>query len=269
MPRLPLQSEWLPSQTNSAIMGLINNYKIKRYIDKNNSMLPNGLIEDNIASWKSKYSSAQPFPHIVVDDFFPTAILNKVDKEFVPFKKQKDWLTFRNPLEWQKNTTFHDSMIPFFTRHLIYEMNSQPFLNFLQELTGYECLLPDPALEGGGLHAVLPKGSLEIHADFNAHPKTQFKRRVNLLLYLNKNWAAEYGGNLELWNTEMTQCEHSIEPIFNRVVIFNSSDDSFHGHPHPLTCPENRIRKSIAVYYYTPEVPTKSHSTLYQERTEG
>ena len=250
-------------------MGLINDFKIKRYIDKNQSMLPNKQIADHIDAWKETYASAQPFPHIVIDDFFNANILSKVDHEFVPFKKQKDWMTFRHPLEWQKNTTYHDFMIPFFTRHLIYEMNSQPFLDFLQQLTGFECLLPDPALEGGGLHAVLPGGSLEVHADFNTHPRTRFKRRVNLLLYLNKKWDPAYGGNLELWNTEMTQCEQTIEPIFNRMVIFNSADDSFHGHPHPLTCPENRIRKSIAIYYYTPDVPEESHSTLYQERAEG
>ncbi len=232
-------------------------------------MLPNSLINENIEQWENEYSSAQPFPHIVIDNFFSADILSKVEKEFVPLDKQKDWMTFRHPLEWQKNTTFHDFMIPFFTRHLIYEMNSQPFIDFLQELTGVNCLLPDATLTGGGLHAVLPKGQLEIHADFNSHPITKFKRRVNLLLYLNKNWNTEYGGNLELWNSDMTNCEHTIEPIFNRIVIFNSSDDSFHGHPHPLACPENRIRKSIAVYYYTQETPANSHSTLYQKRAKS
>ena len=229
-------------------------------------MLPNALISENIEIWKTEYIEAQPFPHIVIDDFFNANILKKAEQEFVPFKKQQDWMTFRHPMEWQKNTTYHDFMIPFFTRHLIYELNSQPFLNFLQELTGIECILPDPALIGGGLHSVLPGGSLEVHADFNTHPKTQFKRRINLLLYLNNDWDESYGGNLELWNTTMTQCEHSIEPIFNRVVIFNTTSDSYHGHPHPLTCPEDRIRKSIAIYYYTSEPPEENHSTLYQKR---
>lgn len=252
----------------TATMGLYNDYKIKRYIDKNKSMLPNSLINKNIEQWKHQYSNTPPFPHIVIDNFFSTHILSKVDKEFVPLNKQKKWITFRNRAEWQKNATTHDYMIPFFTRHLIYEMNSQPFINFLEELTGISCLLPDAALEGGGLHSVMPKGKLEIHADFNAHPKSQLKRRVNLLLYLNKNWKEEYGGNLELWDTDMSQCRQTIEPIFNRMVIFNSTDDSFHGHPHPLTCPENRIRKSIAIYYYSPDIPENKHSTLYQNLSE-
>ncbi|KAA3637991.1 MAG: 2OG-Fe(II) oxygenase [Proteobacteria bacterium] len=249
-------------------MGLISDYKIKRYIEKNNSMLPNSLIRDNIDQWKNQYSSAEPFPHIVIDDFFSDVVLSKVEKEFVSKDKQKDWATFKHPnYEWRKNATTHDFMIPFFTRHLVYEMNSQPFINFLEELTGIKCLLPDTTLEGGGLHSVLPQGQLEIHVDFNAHPKTKFQRRVNLLLYLNKNWKPEYGGNLELWDSKMSRCEQSIEPIFNRIVIFNSTDDSFHGHPHPLSCPDDRIRKSIAIYYYTQEAPTSSHSTLYQKRT--
>lgn len=250
-------------------MGLINDYKIKKYITKNKSMLPNDLMSKNMDQWKSQYRTAEPFPHIVIDDFFSADILSKVDSEFAPLDQQKDWMTFRHPLEWQKNTTSHDYMIPFFTRHLIYEMNSQPFIDFLQELSGINDLLPDATLEGGGLHAVLPKGQLEIHADFNGHPKTQFTRRVNLLLYLNKDWDAAYGGNLELWDANMTECVRSIEPIFNRLVIFNSFDKSFHGHPHPLTCPEDRIRKSMAIYYYTQEAPTDSHSTLYQKRTEA
>ncbi len=249
-------------------MGIINDYKIRRYVSKNNSMLPNNLINTSIKQWKIEYAKAQPFPHIVIDDFFFPEILKKVEKEFIPPHKQKEWFTFRDPLEWNKNSTVDDFMIPFFTRHLIYEMNSQPFLNFLQELTGIDCLLPDPALVGGGLHAVLPKGRLEIHADFNAHPTTHFKRRVNLLLYLNRNWHNEYEGNLELWNTDMTECVHSIEPIFNRITIFNSTDDSFHGHPKPLACPENRMRKSIAVYYYSPDISKDFRSTDYQKRPE-
>ena len=148
-------------------------------------------------------------------------------------------------------------------------MNSQPFLNFLQELTGVECLLPDPALVGGGLHSVMPGGSLEVHTDFNTHPQTQLLRRVNVLLYLNQNWESAFGGNLELWDASMSECVRSIEPIFNRMVVFHSIDISYHGHPQPLTCPEDRIRKSIAVYYYTPGEPEDHRTTQYKDRPQG
>ena len=76
-------------------------------------------------------------------------------------------------------------------------------------------------------------------------------RRVNLLLYLNKNWLDSYGGCLELWDKEMTKCVKKIKPEFNTMVIFNTNDFSNHGHPDPLNCPINLSRKSIATYYFS------------------
>lgn len=250
-------------------MKLINAYKIWRYIRRNNSMLPLATMDANVKKWNQQYTVAEPFPHIVVNDFFNESIINRVNNEFIPPNQQKDWMTFRHPLEWNKNATTSDFMIPFFTRHLIYELNSQPFINFLQTLTGIECLVPDPYMEGGGLHAVLPGGSLEVHADFNSHPQTHFTRKVNLLLYLNDDWETSYGGDLELWDHDMKNCVRSVEPIINRMVIFNSTSTSFHGHPEPLKCPEGRIRKSIAIYYYSPEQSNKYKSTDYKERPEA
>ena len=123
---------------------------------------------------------------------------------------------------------------------------------------------------GGGLHQIERGGYLKIHADFNRHPKFNLDRRLNLLLYLNENWKEEYGGHLELWNNQMTACVRRISPIFNRCVIFNTTDFSYHGHPEPLTCPEHVTRKSLALYYYSngrPETErSRPHGTLTQTR---
>src|SRR5204862_7094734 len=93
--------------------------------------------------------------------------------------------------------------------------------------------------------------------------------RLNLLLYMNPDWREEYGGHLEIWDREMKRCEKRILPIANRCVIFNTLDDSYHGHPHPLTCPEGMSRCAIATYYYTVDRPAvvdqKVHSTAWQE----
>jgi hypothetical protein len=248
------------------MMELINDYKIWRYITTNNSMLPLRTMNAQMKKWHALYSAAEPFPHIVIDDFFNEGIINRVNDEFIPPNQQKDWMTFRHPLEWNKNATANELMIPFFTRHLIYELNSQLFINFLEDLTGFNCLVPDPYMEGGGLHAVLPGGRLEVHADFNSHPQTRFRRKVNLLLYLNDDWDSSYAGELELWDKNMKACVRSVEPIINRMVIFNSTSTSFHGHPEPLKCPENRIRKSIAVYYYSPDQADDYKTTDYKER---
>ena len=109
----------------------------------------------------------------------------------------------------------------------------------------------DPYFLGGGFHETLRGGCLGIHADFNIHQKMKLRRRVNVLVYLNEDWDPTYGGDLELWTRDMKQKAKSVSPLFNRCVIFNTDDDSWHGHPDALACPEGKSRKSLALYYYT------------------
>jgi len=137
----------------------------------------------------------------------------------------------------------------------------------LSELTGIEGLIADEGMEGGGLHQSLRGGYLNVHADFTVHPlHPTWRRRVNLLLYLNERWPPEYGGALELWSKDMRRCVSKIEPLGNRAVIFNTESDSFHGHPDPLQCPAGESRKSLALYYFTVESRPMVRSTEYRAR---
>ena len=106
-------------------------------------------------------------------------------------------------------------------------------------------------VNGGGLHEIKKGGILKIHTDFNKHPNLDLDRRVNVLIYLNKKWEKDYGGNLELWDRNMKSCDKKILPIFNTMVIFSTNDFSNHGHPQPVICPSNISRKSIALYYFS------------------
>ena len=125
----------------------------------------------------------------------------------------------------------------------------------------------DDHLEGGGIHQSDKGGFLNIHADFTVHPHHRnWQRRINVLVYLNKSWQEEWGGKLELWDKQMKACEKKILPIFNRCVIFNTDADSYHGHPEPMTCPEDSFRRSIALYYYTVEANPLRRSTFYKVR---
>ena len=124
-------------------------------------------------------------------------------------------------------------------------------------MTGIQSLIPDPSFQGGGLHQIVPGGKLGIHADFNKHSRFGLDRRLNLLLYLNKNWREEYGGHLELWDRDMTHCEAKVAPIFNRVMVFGTTDFTYHGHPDPLRCPEGMTRKSLALYYFSDGRPPR------------
>lgn len=214
------------------------------------------------------YKNSKPFPHIVLDNFFNHELMSEIADEF-PLPTDK-WWHYSNQLE--KKYTLDDLRdIPSTAAFLIMECWTKPFLELLECITGIDALIPDPLLNGGGLHQITRGGKLDIHADYNFHPKTKLARRVNVLIYLNKDWREEWGGNLELWDKDMTACQLSIAPKFGRMVIFSTSDTAYHGHPDPLTCPEFQSRKSIALYYYTngrDDQDTPPHSTIYKKRPQ-
>lgn len=218
-----------------------------------------------------EYINAAPFPNIVFDNFFDEGLLSQVLDDFPDLSKKEDVITYNNQnekkLEAKGEQYFSDT-----TKALVHYLNSQPVLEFLQELTGIkQILLPDPYFNGGGYHEIKPGGLLKVHADFNKHDKTWLDRRLNLLVYLNKDWDESYGGHFELWDKSMSKSQKKVLPVFNRVAIFSTTDFSYHGHPNPLTCPPDRSRKSLALYYYSngrpkSEISETPHSTLFVGR---
>jgi len=221
-----------------------------------------------IAMEKSEaYKAAAPFPHVVIDEFADDRKLHHILQDF-PKPGDLQWWSYDNKFE--KKLAFdkvHE--LPYSIKYILCEMNSAPFLQFLEKLTGIEKLIPDPYYRGGGLHQIPPGGKLDVHADFNWNKQLDIHRRINVIIYLNKFWEDSFGGHLELWDKEMKNLEAKILPIFNRMVCFNTTSWSYHGHPHPLTCPPDRNRRSLALYYYTSHRPeeelTGPHSTLYQK----
>ena len=152
-------------------------------------------------------------------------------------------------------------------RSILDELNSPRFVDFVSSLIGIDHLIPDPSLEGGGLHQSGTGGFLNIHADFTVHPHNRkWQRRANILLYLNDDWKPEYGGDLELWSADMKECVEKVTPLANRVLIFTTDATSFHGHPEPMTCPEDVSRQSLALYYFTIEEDPLVRSTEYRAR---
>ena len=216
------------------------------------------------------YVTARPFPHVVIDGLFPEEALDAVLARF-PRPDEIEWRRFDSPTE-KKLGYWHESALHPDLQLFLYEMNSAPVLQFLQALTGIEGLIPDPYFGGAGPHQILPGGFLKVHVDFNLHPLLKLDRRLNLLVYLNRDWREEYGGHLELWDRDMTRCERKILPVFNRTVVFSTTDFSFHGHPTPLACPPGMSRKSVSFYYYTcgrPEAERSApHDTLFQKTHE-
>jgi Rps23 Pro-64 3,4-dihydroxylase Tpa1-like proline 4-hydroxylase len=224
------------------------------------------------AAYKNAYTSADPFPHIYFENFFDSQFLSQVREEF-PDLSTLNTFRFNNPNE-KKFATKGEADLGPKTKQLIHFLQSETFLRFLQSLTSIEeTLLGDPYLMGGGLHEIKRGGLLKVHADFNKHSLTGLDRRLNVLLYLNKDWKEEYGGHFELWDTEMKSYRKKILPAFNTLALFSTTDTSYHGHPDPLNCPEDESRKSIALYYYSNGRPAHEvnpalvdHSTLFKAR---
>jgi hypothetical protein len=226
-------------------------------------------IDNEMAGFAERYRSADPYPHISIDDFFPAALVDRIGDEIasIDIDPEKNFYS-----TYLKRRISDFRRLPPATAQLVADLNSAEFLLFLERLTGISGLIPDPYLEGGGIHQIGKGGYLKIHTDFNFHEKLNLHRRLNLLLYLNRDWEPEWGGALQLWDDQVTACRASYLPTFNRMIIFSTTDTSYHGHPDPLACPESVTRNSIALYYYTAERPTdevrfaKSTLTNYQPR---
>ena len=218
-----------------------------------------------------QHQTADPFPHTVIDAFLDPGLLQRVATEFAGMDRT-DWRHSNSAYERKRSTEDERRFGPF-TSKVVTALNSGAFLAFLEQLSGISGLVADPHLRGGGLHEIEPGGKLDVHADFNVYERLKVYRRLNLLLYLNTSWQDDWGGQLELWSADGTTRVKRITPTFNRAVIFDTSNRSYHGHPHPLACPEGESRKSIALYYYTTEYPyledLAPHSTLFVPTAPG
>ena len=219
------------------------------------------------ARYGDAYRSASPFAHVVIDDFVPEDVVALAASEFPP-ADAADW-SLHVHSNSNKRALADPTAMRQTCRQLVAEFNSGAVTTFMERLTGIDGLIPDPHLFGGGLHECDAGGFLQVHADFNRHPKLQLDRRVNALLFLNPEWHDEWGGALELWNRDMSTRERVIAPVGGRLVVFSTTSVSYHGHPRPLRSPDDVSRRSLALYYYTAGRPESEreavHSTLYQQ----
>lgn len=224
----------------------------------NNQWVDLGKFDTNILA--PQFQSAKPYNHIYIDDFFNQqkleVVLDELNNENFETWDKRDHKDVQ--IKWRSNWQ-RDEDVPPTTYNLVQFLNSGNFLRWLTALTGIQGIIPDPYLTGGGFNQINSGGVLGVHADGNWHDLMGVHRRLNVVLYLNKDWREEWGGHLELWSKNADgrpgSCVQKIAPHFNRMCIFRTDDWSFHGHPAPLTCPENRSRQSLILYYYTSTRP--------------
>ena len=222
---------------------------------KKNAINYRNLKIEKIKKLNLSYRNSIPFPHIIIDNFleekFARRILNS-------FKLNSDWINYTFVNNFKKYGFNDRKKMNNDLNKLFDSLASKKFIQKINKITNINGLFLDPKLDGGGLHQIFKGGYLNVHTDFSSHTnKPSWKRVLNILIYLNKNWKKSYKGNLELWSKDGKKKVTEIFPKFNRCVIFLTDQNSFHGHPIKLNCPSNISRKSVAAYYFI-----KKHKNL-------
>jgi Rps23 Pro-64 3,4-dihydroxylase Tpa1-like proline 4-hydroxylase len=238
-----------------------------QFVEKPESLFPYWKWSSKTTALAQEYRQNMPVPHIFLHDFLDTETAFAMANEF-PGPRTDAWTQYKhqneNKLGLNKRLLFPPNL-----GRATDELNSPAFLEWISELTGIPNLVADPSLEGGGLHQSGKDGFLNVHTDFSMHHyHKNWRRRVNLIVYLNEEWNEQWGGAIELWDRQMKHCVARYPPRLNQALIFNTDENSFHGFPEALTCPESVTRKSLALYYYTVEKDGRfaARSTDYRAR---
>jgi len=216
-----------------------------------------------------QFQEIKPFPYLVVDNYFDNEVLEEIASVF-PKEDEIEYYKYNSPLEYKLAaddiTKFPEPIARFFQEVL----NGPEFLRYLEKVTGIEGLIPDPYLRGAGLYVAPPGGFIHMHLDANMHPQLQLHRRLNAIVYLNKDWLEEHDGCLQIWSGHKEGAKHvldrkedAIAPLFNKMVIFEPSEISYHGHPDPY-CGPAPGRIAVSTFYYTADRPVKvpSHGSI-------
>lgn len=213
-------------------------------------------VTDRLNGLRDQYRNADPFPHIIMSDFFPDDFAEQVAQDLEqPPKRGDAWQQFKNENENKRATKPGRAFVgqPESVRAALTALNDERLVRALGAVSDASDLVADPNYIGGGVHRIQRGGHLGIHVDFNRLPKSSLFRRLNLLVYMNRDWSEDWGGHLELWKQDRSACAHRVSPKKNVAVLFSTGQKSWHGHPEPLKCPKNRARLSLATYYYASE----------------
>lgn len=211
---------------------------------------------ENAGDLQESFNNGNPYRHVIIDDFFSNDFAEILFSNFP--KLSKDNHTYWNPIEKKQALNKFDNFPDF--KNLFEQFNCDAFIDKIKQVTGFLDLEKDPYLHGSGVHLHPRGGKLDLHVDYSIHPITKKERRKNIIIYMNKDWKEQWGGSLELWSkipntTQPLTCEKIVIPSFNTAILFQTSDNSIHGLPSPITCPEDTYRKSIAIYYVSEARP--------------
>jgi len=193
---------------------------------------------------REKYVTAKPFEYVVIHNFFSKEYAEKVLSEFPD--PDGSWWPYDNPFE--QKFLFNNFSTPVM-KELFEHLNSPSFTKIISDITSILDLESDPHLHSAGLHAYPRNGKLDIHLDYTIHPISGKERRTSLMIYMTKNWKKEWGGNLQLWDPDLSNSQELDIDLWNTAVLFKTSGDAYHGFPEPITCPHGTFRKVMGLYY--------------------
>ena len=200
-------------------------------------------------SLRQFYTAAKPYPHVVIDNLFEPLVLDRLVAEY-PQEDNRDWLVWNTKNEL-KTTSKGINGLSAFSQLFCLWLNSTEVIKAIESIVGIPNLVGDPLFHGAGLHEMYKGGWLNMHADYTRHFSLPFVRRINMLIYLNRDWDTSWGGDLVM-QAKDREDRVSYAPYFNRTIIFPTTAKTFHGVPTPLSCPVNRSRKLLSIYYWNP-----------------
>ena len=207
-------------------------------------------LQDESSSLRQSYLTAKPYPHIVIDNLFEPELLDRLVAEY-PDANSRDWLVWDTNNELKTTSRGIDGLSTF-TQLFCLWLNSRDVIKSVESIVGIDNLVGDPLFHGAGLHEMYRDGWLEMHADYTKHFSLPLMRRINMLIYLNRDWDTRWGGDLVMQNAQNQEHKASYPPLFNRTIIFPTTAKTFHGVPTPLSCPQDCSRKLVSIYYWNP-----------------
>ena len=230
-----------------------NNFKINLidlYLceNKENKLDLFGDWINNVESYQSKFLNAEPFEHIIIPNFLNENYANLLSDKFPEDINNNYWFKYNNPIEI-KYTLDNLEKLPIHLKDFFYLFSTKELTNKFSLLSGIENLEYDPYLHGAGLHIHPKNGKLQMHLDYEKHPHLNKERRLNVILYLNKDWDPLWKGETQLWDKNMEKCIVKSPVKFNTAIIFKTNEISWHGIPDKIECPEGIFRKTLAYYY--------------------
>lgn len=238
---------------------------LKNIVNTNQSALQYfGTWINDCEYLRNQFINASPIEHIVIDNFLEETYAQKIYNLFP--NVNSNWYEYKNPIE-VKYTFDNINELPIELKNYFYYLSTPEFINVISNISNIDMLEYDKYLHGAGLHAHPRYGRLNIHLDYEKHPFLGKERKLNIILFMSKDWNESWNGSNELWDDNVTKCVVKTPVKFNRAILFRTNDISWHGLPEKIMCPENVVRKSLAYYYISPLNVTKQEH-LYRKKAK-